>query len=83
MKNQASWRGGVLSLFAVAAVMPSQAQDANQSKPPVYTYISEWAVPRPQWSEMAKLDEQDRPLMDKLIADGTITGYGAFTNLIH
>ena len=22
-------------------------------------------------------------MMDKLIADGTLTGYGAFTNLIH
>jgi hypothetical protein len=32
---------------------------------------------------MAKLDEQDRRLMDKLVSDGTLTSYGAFTNLIH
>jgi hypothetical protein len=41
------------------------------------------AVPRVQWAEMVKLDEQDRPLMEKLISDGTLTGYGAYTNLIH
>ena len=32
---------------------------------------------------MEKTDEQDRPLMEKLVAAGTITGYGAYTNLIH
>jgi len=32
---------------------------------------------------MVKLDDQDKPLMEKLVSDGTLTGYGAFTNLIH
>ena len=32
---------------------------------------------------MAKLDEQDKPLLDKLVADGTLIGYGAYYNLIH
>jgi hypothetical protein len=32
---------------------------------------------------MVKLDEQDKPLLDKLLADGTLVGYGAYTNLIH
>jgi hypothetical protein len=49
----------------------------------VYTYIAEWNVPRAQWADMVKVDEQDRPLLDKLVADGTLTAYGAFTNLIH
>jgi hypothetical protein len=66
---------------AAAAVL--QAQTGDQGKPPVYTYISEWAVPRAQWADMVKVDDGDRALMDKLVANGTLTGYGAFTNLIH
>jgi hypothetical protein len=74
---------GCLSAFLVAAVLPLRAQNEDQGKPPVYTYIAEWAVPRAQWPEMVKLDDQDRALLDKLMADGTIVSYGAYTNLIH
>jgi hypothetical protein len=83
MKTRAIWCVGFLPIFTVAAGMSFQAQTGDQSKPPAYTYLSEWAVPRAQWAEMVKLDDQDKPLMDKLIGDGTLTGYGAFTNLIH
>lgn len=72
---------GIISALSSGA--SSRGQSAAQDKPPMYTYISEWAVPRAQWPEMVKLDEQDKPLMEKLIADGTLTGYGAFENLIH
>lgn len=83
MQKRVVWCVCLLALVALAAGAPLQAQEADQGKPPIYTYIAEWAVPRAQWADMAKVDEQDRPLMDKLVADGTITGYGAFTNLIH
>lgn len=74
---------GFLPVFALVGGLPLPAQTADQGKPPVYTYISEWAVPRAQWAEMVKLDDQDKPLMEKLVSDGTLTGYGAFTNIIH
>jgi len=69
--------------LALATVGPLLAQMAAKGKAPVYTYVAQWAVPRAQWGDMAKLDEQDKPLLDKLVADGTLTGYGAYTNLIH
>ena len=72
-----------LTVLALVTGLPLTAQTADQGKAPVYTYLSEWAVPRAQWPQMVKLDEQDRPLMDKLVAAGTLTGYGAYTNLIH
>jgi hypothetical protein len=56
---------------------------AAKGKPRVYTYVATWDVPRAQWGDMAKLDEQDKPLLDKLVADGTLVGYGAYYNLIH
>jgi len=74
---------GLLSLLVFVTGTPLAAQNQDQGKPPVYTYIAEWAVPRPQWADMVKLDEQDRSLLDKLVNDGTLTGYGAYTNLIH
>jgi hypothetical protein len=82
MKNRAAWCFSLLSVVLAGGVS-LQAQTADQGKPPVYTYLSEWSVPRAQWADMVKVDEQDRPLMDKLVADGTLTGYGAFTNLLH
>ncbi|MBV9268340.1 MAG: hypothetical protein JO061_19390, partial [Acidobacteriaceae bacterium] len=61
-------------LFVMSPSARVQAQANDQGKPPIYTYISEWSVPRGQWPDMLKVDEQDRPLMDKLVADGTLTG---------
>lgn len=83
MKNRVIWCVGAVSICACLAAVSLRAQTADQGKPPVYTYLSEWAAPRAQWADMVKLDEQDRPLMDKLVADGTLTGYGAYTNLLH
>jgi hypothetical protein len=83
MKNRAIWCVSFLFGFVSVAAMSLQAQTGDQGKPPVYTYLAQWAVPRAQWADMVKLDEQDRPLMDKLVADGTLTSYGAYTNLIH
>src|SRR5262249_61236767 len=68
---------------AAALVLPLQAQTAAKSKPTVYTYVAQWAVPRAQWADIVKADEADRPVLDKLVADGTLIGYGAYTNLIH
>ncbi|MGA9391952.1 MAG: hypothetical protein WBV69_16080 [Candidatus Sulfotelmatobacter sp.] len=84
MQKRTNW--GVCFLIvclALGVVCPLQAQTAGKSKPEVFTYVATWAVPRAQWGDMVKLDEQDRPLLDKLVADGTIIGYGAYTNLIH
>ena len=72
----------ILCLVA-AAVGPLQAQTAAKPKPSVYTYVAQWDVPRAQWADMVKADDADRPVLDKLIADGTLVGYGAYTNLIH
>jgi hypothetical protein len=60
-----------------------RAQTTAHDKAPVYTYVAEWDVPRAQWGDMTKVDDQDKPLLDKLVADGTLIGYGAYTNLIH
>lgn len=63
------------------AAAPASAQD--QATKTIYTYVSEWAVPRSMWPEMTKQQTGDRAVFDKFVADGTITGYGEFINLVH
>src|SRR6266516_2069193 len=62
----------LLVLMALAASASLRAQNDDQGKPATYTYIAEWAVPRAQWADMVKVDDQERSLMDKLVADGTL-----------
>ena len=63
MRSRRVFNVCLLCVAACLAVAPSHAQSADQSKPPMYIYVSEWAVPRAQWADMAKVDEQDRSLM--------------------
>ena len=83
MQKRAIWYVGLFTLLAMGGGLPARAQMQDQGKPPIYTYVSQWAVPRAQWPEMTKINQDEKPLMDKLMADGTITSYGDFTNLIH
>lgn len=55
----------------------------EKEKPTVYTYVAQWAVARAQWPDVKKALDQDLPTFDKLIADGTIVGYGVFESVIH
>ena len=60
----------------------SRAQN-NPEQPPIFTYVAEWAVPRAQWADMDKVNAGDKALLDSLVADGTLLGYGTYENRIH
>ncbi|HEX4489294.1 MAG TPA: hypothetical protein VH088_23675 [Terriglobales bacterium] len=68
----------ILALCLVPASLLAQT-----SKPPIYTYVAFWDVPRAQWPEVAKGLPAEKSAMDKLVADGTLIGYGAFDTLLH
>ena len=67
--------------FFIAAA-PAKAQTAAE-KPAVYTYVSEWAVPRAMWADYKKEDDADLEAMKKAFSDGTIVSYGSFAVLNH
>lgn len=71
----------VLAMLAAGAA--ALAQNENQEKPPVFTYVSGWVVPRAQWGDMAKMQQEDRAVEEKLLADGVLTSYGETENYIH
>src|ERR1700748_3182017 len=70
--------------MAVMMAIPAGAQTSEvKAKPPMYSYISNWDIPRAQWADMAKADEADRATLEKDLASGTIVGFGSDVNLIH
>jgi hypothetical protein len=70
--------------MAAATGAPAGAQTSEvKEKPPMYSYISNWQIPRAQWSEMAKAGEADTAALQKALAGGTIVAYGSDVNLIH
>jgi len=82
------WFSTLLGLCGLSvltlAVLPACAQSApTQRKPPMYSYIANWQIPRAHWSEMPQTAAADKSIMDKAVADGTIVGYGDDETLVH
>ncbi len=81
------WKAvAAMTLLAMAAVwaMPVRAQSAEaKEKPPMYTYVGNWNIPRGQWAEMDKANAADQATLDKALANGTIVGNGHDQNLVH
>jgi len=71
-----------LAMMAASAI-PARAQDEPKEKPPMYSYVAFWNVPRAQWADMEKNNAVDEKILDKALADGSIVGYGSDLNLVH
>ena len=66
-----------------ASAAPAYAQEEPKEKPPMYSYVGFWNIPRAQWAEMEKASAANQKILDKAMADGTIIGYGNDVNLVH
>ena len=71
-----------VAMIAVCAA-PALAQDEPKEKPPMYSYVGNWTIPRAQWGDMEKADAANEKVLQKAMADGTIVGYGNDLNLVH
>jgi hypothetical protein len=71
---------GALALWALPA--GAQASDAKE-KPGLYTYVSNWTIPRARWADMDKDSVSTAKVLDRAVAGGTIVAYGNSTNLVH
>jgi hypothetical protein len=75
-----------ICVFVLSTVwaLPLGAQGSEtKEKPPMYTYVANWQIPRGQWADMAKANAADKAILDKALADGTIVGYGDDENVVH
>ena len=61
----------VLVMAALCSI-PSIAQASEvKEKPPMYSYVANWQIPRAQWGDMQKANAADKAILDKAMADGT------------
>jgi hypothetical protein len=69
--------------LAMVAVWAAPADAQTSEKPPMYSYVGNWAIPRAQWADMEKADAADQTAMEQALASGTIVGFGHDVNLVH
>jgi hypothetical protein len=70
--------------FSVFCGIPVSAQMQEvKEKPPMYTYVAFWTIPRQQWADEAKTVAAEQKLLDKGVADGQLVGYGDDSTLVH
>jgi len=57
---------------------------AQQQEPDLYTFVAQWAVPRAQWDEFtASYEKNFRPVLERMMANGTIISWGSFAWTVH
>ncbi len=82
--------GWILGLAAVGAVVAlamvylPTARSQGSTQTPIYTYVSQFAVPRANWAQYsADSDKNFLPVANKMLADGTIVSYSTFETMVH
>jgi hypothetical protein len=81
MKNL--WRTFAVVCAMITITASARAQEQPKEKPPMYTYIANWVIPRAQWGEMEKAGASTQYILDKAMSDGTLIGFGYDTNEVH
>ena len=70
-------------LMTVFFALPVNAQTTVKEKPPMYSYVGNWSIPRAQWAEMDKSVAADQKTLEQAVANGTLVGFGNDRNLVH
>ena len=82
MKKIASLIAVVVCAVIVAA--PMALPQMQQGQPIVYTFVSQFQVPRANWAEYSENTEKNLvPIAEKLVANGTILSYATFETIVH
>ena len=73
-----------LALVAIAIVSSPIAFSQMEATPTVYTFVSQFQVPRANWAGYSEDTEKTVvPILEKLTADGTIGGWSTFEQVVH
>ncbi len=69
----------VLAVILVPAALPQM-----EPTPTVYTFVSQFQVPRANWAAYSEDTEKTVvPIMEKMTANGTIVGWSTFEQVVH
>lgn len=80
------WIGVVVGLLLVTLLVVSSPIAFSQSEPTplVYTFVSQFEVPRANWAQYAGDTERSFvPVAEKMTADGTILSWVTFEQVVH
>ena len=86
MKNKlwSMFAGLFVLVISTLCAVPSHAQMSEvKEKPPMFSYVANWDIPRANWADMDKANSANNAILEKAMADGTIVGYGNDSNLVH
>jgi len=73
-----------LLVIVLAVVLVPAALPQMEPTPVVYTYVSQFQVPRAHWAAYSEDTEKTVvPIVEKLTADGTILSWSTFEQIIH
>src|ERR1700680_4807595 len=74
----------VLVVVVLAVMIVPAAVSQVESAQPVYTFVSQFQVPRANWAAYSEDSEKSIvPILEKLTADGTIGSWSTFETLVH
>jgi hypothetical protein len=73
---------GLAAPILCALSAGAQTQEIK-AKPPMYTYVANWQVPRAQWGDVDKTIAPVNDVLQKALDEGAIVGYGKDLTLVH
>jgi hypothetical protein len=77
---------GVVATAVLAAIIiaPMALSQMGQEQPTVYTFVSQFQVPRANWAQYSEnTDKTFVPIAEKMVADGTLLSYSTFETIVH
>src|ERR1700726_5237454 len=73
-----------LVVFVLAVMLAPAALPQMESTPIVYTYVSQFQIPRASWAAYSEDTEKSFvPVVEKSLADGTILSWSTFEQVVH
>ena len=73
-----------LLVFVLAVMLVPAALPQMESTPIVYTYVSQFQIPRANWAAYSEDTEKSFvPVVEKSLADGTILSWSTFEQVVH
>ncbi len=77
------WIAGLVVVVFAVMIVPA-AVSQMESAQPVYTFVSQFQVPRANWAAYSEDSEKSIvPILEKLTVDGTIVSWSTFEQLVH
>jgi len=65
------------------AAAPAQQPAEVKEKPPMYSYIANWEVPRNKFKDMEDMLGKNAVVMSKSLSSGVLVGFGSDITLVH